>query len=136
MDIYGVSMGIRACAKIYFQSMRATGRTTHMLSLVENGDLIIVHPTVNGKDLLRQLSMRGITKVDVRSASTLDEIRQMHRENRGCYKRVHLDHSFVDAYYMSAIEKTGNAIDAMLRDAHSQTMSELDFHSNARKFML
>lgn len=136
MDIYGVSMGIRACAKIYFQSMRATGRTTHMLSLVENGDLIIVHPTVNGKDLLRQLSMRGMTKVDVRSAATLDEIRQIQRENRGRYKRVHLDHSFVDAYYMDVIERTGRDIDAMLRDAHSQAMSELDFHTNFHKYTL
>ena len=136
MDIYGISLGIRACTNIYFQTIRRSGRTTHMISLVERGDLVIIHPDVHEREIHALLAKRGIQVVDVYKASSLEEVRNIARNQGKKYNRVHLDHSFVDAYYMKAIEDTGKSIDGLMRDLASQANHESDFHRNASKFRI
>ena len=136
MDIYGVSIGIRACTSIYFQTIRQSGRTTHMVSLVERGDLVIIHPNVNERDIYDLLAKRGIQGVDVAKARSLDEIRKLTQNQGKRYRRVHLDHSFIDAYYLKAIEDTGKNLDSLMKDLASQAEHESDFHRNALKHAL
>ena len=136
MDIYGISLGIRACTKIYFETVRQSGRTTHMVSLVERGDLVIIHPNVNDRDIYDLLAKRGIQGVDVARAGSLEEIRNIARNQGKKYNRVHLDHSFVDAYYLKAIEDTGMKLDSLMKDLASQANHESDFHRNASKFRI
>ena len=136
MDIYGISLGIRACTNIYFQTIRRSGRTTHMISLVERGDLVIIHPDVHEREIHALLAKRGIQVVDVYKASSLEEVRNIARNQGKKYNRVHLDHSFVDAYYLKAIEDTGRNLDGLMRDLASQANHESDFHRNASKFRI
>ena len=136
MDIYGVSLGIRACTNIYFETIRRSGRTTHMISLVERGDLIIIHPNVHEREIHALLAQRGIQGVDVRKADSLEEVRNIARNQGKKYNRVHLDHSFVDAYYLKAIEDTGRNLDGLMRSMASQANHESDFHRNASKFRI
>lgn len=133
MDIYGVSLGIRACTNIYFHTVRQSGRTTHMVSLVERGDLVIIHPDVNDRDIYDLLAKRGIQGVDVAKARSLDEIRKLTQNQGKKYRRVHLDHSFVDAYYLKVIEDTGKNLDSLMKDLASQVDHESDFHRNASR---
>ena len=134
MDIYGISLGIRACTNIYFETVRQSGRTTHMVSLVERGDLVIIHPNVNDRDIYNLLAKRGIQGVDVEKARSLDEIRSLTQNQGKKYRRVHLDHSFVDAYYQKAIEDTGKNLDSLMKDLASQVDHESDFHRNASRY--
>ena len=136
MDIYGVSLGIRACTNIYFETIRRSGRTTHMISLVERGDLIIIHPNVHEREIHALLAQRGIQGVDVAKAGSLEEVRNIARNQGKKYNRVHLDHSFVDAYYLKAIEDTGRNLDGLMRSMASQANHESDFHRNASKFRI
>ena len=77
MDIYGISLGIRACTKIYFETIRQSGRTTHMVSLVERGDLVIIHPNVSDRDICRCHLLRSARRrIQVRwsDAAILDDL--------------------------------------------------------------
>ena len=134
MDIYGVSLGIRACTNIYFETVRQSGRTTHMVSSVERGDLVIIHPNVNDRDIYDLLAKRGIQGVDVAKARSLDEIRKLTQNQGKKYRRVHLDHSFVDAYYLKVIEDTGKNLDSLMRDLASQGDHESAFPRNASRY--
>lgn len=134
MDIYGVSLGIRACTNIYFQTISQSGRTTHMVSLVERGDLVIIHPNVHEREIYNLLAKRGIQGVDVAKAGSLDEIRNLAQNQGKKYRRVHLDHSFVDAYYLKVIEDTGKNLDSLMKDLASQVDHECDFHRNASRY--
>ena len=134
MDIYGISLGIRACTNIYFETVRQSGRTTHMVSLVEQGDLVIIHPNVNDREIYDLLAKRGIQGVDVAKASSLNEIHNLARNQGKKYRRVHLDHSFVDAFYQKAIEDTGRNLDSLMKDLASQVDHESDFHRNASRY--
>ena len=134
MDIYGVSLGIRACTNIYFETVRQSGRTTHMVSSVERGDLVIIHTNVNDRDIYDLLAKRGIQGVDVAKACSLDEIRKLTQNQGKKYRRVHLDHSFVDAYYLKAIEDTGKNLESLMKDLASQVDHESDFHRNASRY--
>ena len=136
MDIYGISLGIRACTNIYFETVRQSGRTTHMVSLVERGDLVIIHTNVNDRDIYDLLAKRGIQGVDVAKARSLDEIRKLTQNQGKKYRRVHLDHSFVDAYYQKAIEDTGKNLDSLMKDLASQVDHESDFHRNAARYSM
>ena len=136
MDIYGISLGIRACTNIYFQTIRRSGRTTHMISLVERGDLVIIHPDVHERGIHDLLAKRGIQGVDVYRASSLEEVRNIALNQGKKYNRVHLDHSFVDAYYLKAIEDTSKSLDGLMRNLASQANHESDFHRNGIKFWI
>lgn len=134
MDIYGVSVGIRACARIYFQGLRATGRTTHMISQVENGDLIIFHTNAQeeSKRVLAALSMRGVRDVQVGTANSLEAARVVISTFHG--RRIHLDHSFVDALYMETIESVGKNLNSILARSQSVPQSPAEFHPRANHF--
>ena len=136
MDIYGISLAIRACTSIYFETVRQSGRTTHMVSLVERGDLVIIHPNVSDRDIYDLLAKRGIQGVDIARACTLDEIRKLTQNQGKKYRRVHLDHSFVDAYYLRAIEDIGKNLDSLMKDLASQADHESDFHRNASRYSM
>lgn len=136
MDIYGISLGIRACTSIYFQTLRQSGRTAHMLSLVERGDLVIIHPNISDREIHNLLAKRGIKGVDIARACTLDDIRKLALNQGKRYRRVHLDHSFIDAYYLKTIEDTGKNLDSLMRDLASQAEHESDFHRNASRYSL
>lgn len=108
MDHFGIGAAIQGAAKIYMQSARCTGRTTSLVESVKEGDRICFADSKEAERVRRLCLERGVAIECV----VIDPKQPERIFERGTPKgRTLFDHSWVQQYYLAAIERAGAEID-------------------------
>lgn len=126
MDHFGIGSGVLGCAAVYMTSCRRTGRTTSLLESLKPGDRVCCARSEHARDLesrLRQRRLEGVTVI------VLDPQRahEIFERSGPSERRTLFDHSWVEQYYLRAIERCAADIDHLQRESsgfgtpHAQT---------------
>lgn len=114
MDHFGIGAAIQAGAKIYMQSARRTGRTTSLVESVKDGDRICFATTREAERVRRLCLERGVNVECI----TVDPKQAQRIFERGTPQgRTLFEHSWVEQYYLAAIERAGVEIDHLQQQA-------------------
>ena len=102
MDIYGIGNALKAYACCYNQTSRRSGRTTYLLSQINDESVIVFAETAEAsrirKELCRLNSKASCIVIDPRKPYELRE-----RLKGSPLANVHFDHTWVDMFYADAI---------------------------------
>ena len=111
MDQYAIGLGVKNSALIFFETTRRTGRTTRMVDNLKTGDRVIFASSQEAHRVKKICWKKGIeikTRViDPREHDSW-HIEQLLRNGRYV-----LDHSWVEMYYINAIDKAQRDIDSL-----------------------
>jgi hypothetical protein len=119
-------------ARCYFQSARGTGRTTSLLESLKDGDRVCC---VSSKEADRITRMMRERKIDAQ-AIAVDPNRPERIFERGTPKgRTIFDESWVEQYYMRALEAAARDIDHFQREASGFGAAHLETREAARFMM-
>jgi hypothetical protein len=124
MDHFGIGAAMKAMALNYTYSARRTGRTTSLVESVKDGDRIVFAERREA-DRVGHLCLERGVKVECIVIDPRDPGRVMER--RQPEGRTIFDHSWVEIFYMRAIEAAAGAIDHLEREtsgygeAHRET---------------
>lgn len=111
MDIFGIGDSLQERFGDYSRCARGTGRTTHLIESLADGDVVVVRNHVEGRCIQRYCDDAG---VDVRTVIVNPEKPQeAERELCGIDVRgnVYFDHTWLEHYYRKAIERCINDVD-------------------------
>lgn len=131
MDHFGIGTAVEGAARMYFQGARRSGRTTSMLDSLKDGDRIWFADAREANRVERLCKERGLT-VECRTLSVrgLDSV-------RGAFEcgtpkgRTLFDHSWVEQFYMAAIQNAQAAIDHTQRETSGWGAAHLDTRRRA-----
>jgi glutamine cyclotransferase len=100
--------------RLYSQTARQTGRTTSLIESLKDGDRVCCATTEEARHLKRMCRDRGLQVTVI----TLP-IRDAHRifERGTSQGRTIFDHTWVERYYMAAVERAQDEIDQLQREA-------------------
>jgi hypothetical protein len=114
VDHFGIGAAMQGAARIYMQSARRTGRTTALVESVKDGDRICFLDNREAERVRRLCLERGV-KVE---CIVIDPKRPDRVFERGTSQgRTLFDHSWIEQYYLSAIERATQDIDHLEREA-------------------
>jgi len=124
MDHFGIGSAVKGSVRIYFQSARRTGRTTSLIESVKNGDRIYFSNRQEADRVKRLLRDREISAecVVVDPADPHSAYRVGTPSGRSVF-----DHTWVEQFYLDAIERCRVEIDRIEREtsgfgtAHMET---------------
>ena len=104
-DIYGTGSAIRALFQIWSNTTRGTGRTKHMVSQLQGGDVVVFKQSQEG-DRVRRLCREAGFDIEVRvvDPGRPYEVYEKVQALRGVGGRVLFDHTWVEEYYREMIE--------------------------------
>ena len=124
MDAYGIGAALQGAARIYFQSARRTGRTTALLESLKDGDRVIFSDSREADRVGRLARELGV-KIQCLVIDPKDPRRLFERgTSEG---RTIFDHSWVEAWYMQALQGASMELDHLQREssgwgvAHAET---------------
>lgn len=117
-DIYGISAAMKTAFKMYQQSSRATGRTTHLLNMVRDGDVVLFETRQHADTFKRELRhKRGRTDVkcivvkDVKSfVISDDDAEYLMGYNEG---EILFDHVLIERLYEVAIHQVQDRMESI-----------------------
>lgn len=129
MDHFGIGAAIRGAAHIYFQSARQTGRTTSLVESVKDGDRIVFTDNRKAERVHRLCLDRGVTvECIVIEPKTPERVFE-----RGTPEgRTIFDHSWVEQFYILAIDNAAQTLDYLERqasgygEAHRETRRKVE----------
>lgn len=114
MDHFGIGPAMQGIAHIYFRSARQTGRTTSLVESVKDGDRIIFANSAEANRVRRLCKERD---VQVECVVVAPETPERVFELGTPPGRTLFDHSWVEQRYLVAIERVGNEIDYIEKQA-------------------
>lgn len=124
MDHFGIGAAIQGAARIYIQSARRTGRTTSLVESVQEGDRVFFSDIKEAHRVLRLCKERGVNI----ECLVVDPKKPEQAFSFGTSQgRTLFDHSWVEQYYLQAIERAQNEIDHFQQqlsgygEAHQET---------------
>lgn len=110
MDLFGIGQAINGAVMIYFQSARATGRTTMMLEMLKNGDRIVFYNSREADRVKRLLRERNLNvECIIAPPDNLDRLFE-HGTSQG---RTVFDHTWIERFWLRQIKLTTKDIDFM-----------------------
>lgn len=125
MDHFGIGQAMRGMALTYTQSARRTGRTTSLLDSLKDGDRVCFFDAREA-DRFQRLCRERSLKVECIVVPTADPGRIFERgTSEG---RTIFDHTWVEQFYIQALERCHSDIDKLQREssgdgaAHIETM--------------
>lgn len=131
MDSFGIGQAMKGMAHVYFQSARQTGRTTALVESLKDGDRVIFTNSKEAdrvKDLCREF---GKT-IDTMVVDPKDPRRVFERGTP--QGRTVFDHSWVEQFYLSAIDECQKDIDHLQRESSGFGMAHVETRIKAREF--
>lgn len=105
-DIYGISSAMKSMVRMYQCSSRRTGRTSHLISLLQPGDMVVFADSKHMENFRHQLRMIG--KADQVNLRVVDVKR--HRQSLDMVtaaitiNRLHFDHQWIEMFYQQKID--------------------------------
>lgn len=137
-DIFGIGSAMKAMSMIYFQSARASGRTTQMVESLKDGDRVVFSDSREAKRVDRMIHERGLTKVRCITVPVHEPQRVF--ENGTSQGRTIFDHRWVQDFYEMRIKSIGDDIHYFQREssgfgeAHLETRRETEEISKWMQF--
>lgn len=112
MDHFGIGSAVKGVVLTYFQTSRGTGRTVSLVESVKDGDRVIFSNTREAERVRRLCLERGVSVdcVVVNPNNPTDIFRHAPSPNG---TRTLFDHSWVEQYYMQAIEHCQKGIEEL-----------------------
>ena len=107
MDLFGIGEAMKALVIVYYNTARQTGRTTHMLKYLKDGDRICFADRREAdrvRRICKDLSLD--VKCIVINPSKLHGLHNLPRSTG----RTIFDHSWVERFYIDAISHAGNTM--------------------------
>lgn len=123
MDHFGIGNALRGVANAYFQGARRTGRTTSLIDSLKDGDRVCFasHPAAG--DFKRKIrDLNGTITLAVVNPKEPDRLFN-HGPSKG---RTIFDHTWVEQYYMAAIERATREIDDLQKYASLPSEDHID----------
>ena len=124
MDHFGIGQAVKGAVKVYFMSARQTGRTSSLVESLKNGDTVVFANTREEKRVRNFCKERDI-KINtiVTSPKNPSEVFGKITVGKG---RTIFDHSWVEQYYMNAIERAQSEIDHFQRETSGFGMAHIE----------
>jgi hypothetical protein len=130
MDAFGIGQAIKGMALTYFAASRRSGRSTAMVESLQGGDRVACLTAEEAARLLRLCMRRGVQAEFI----VIDPARPEIVFERGTAKgRMIFDHSWVEAFYMRAIEQATRDIDHLQREASGFGTAHLETRRRAEE---
>lgn len=126
MDFFGIGAALRAMARVYSETARATGRTNTLLDSVQDGDRIICASDTEKRDLQRRLRERGRHGVTVLAITPERDDGALY-ELGTSQRQTIFEHTWVERSYAHALQRHAGFIDHWQQrlsgygEAHRQT---------------
>lgn len=108
MDMFGIGQAMKGMLNVYIQSSRRSGRTMSMVENIKNGDRVVF---TNHKEAGRVRRLCEKRNVDIECIIVDPETPERLFEKGVNKGRTVFDHSWVENFYLRAIEKTQKDID-------------------------
>ena len=124
MDLFGIGNAMKSMAITYFQTSRATGRTTAMVEGLKDGDRVVFMTWVEATRVKRLCEERGVT-IDCIVISP-DQVERLFERGISIGRTI-FDHSWVEKYYINALNQVSLDIDHIQKvssgvgEAHRET---------------
>lgn len=110
MDHFGIGAAMQGMAQTYFQTARRTGRTVSLVESVKDGDRLIFTNRTEADRVYRLCQGRGV----IAECIVIDPSRVSELFERGSSKgRTIFDHSWVEQWYLSALENACKQLDTL-----------------------
>lgn len=135
MDHFGIGVAMRAMLLNYQHSARRSGRTTSLVQSVKDGDRIVFPSRREAERVERLLKARGV-KVQCIVIDPKDPGRLVERDPLSGDCRTIFDHTWVEQFYTSAIERAESTIDYLQRETsgHGERNEEaVEWHDRGEK---
>lgn len=130
MDSFGIGQAMKGMAHMYFHSARGTGRTMALVESLKDGDRVIFTNSAEAarvKDLCRELGKTIETMV-------VDPVDPARVFERGTPQgRTVFDHSWVEQFYLVAIDACQKDIDRLQRESSGFGMAHVETRMKARE---
>ena len=113
MDHFGIGQAVKGAAHIYFHSSRHTGRTVSLVESLRDGDRV-VFTNANEADRVKHMCLERNVKIDTMVIDPKEPLRIFERgSSQG---RTIFDHSWVEQFYLNAIERCEYEINHLQRE--------------------
>lgn len=134
MDHYGIGAAVEGAARIYLQSARQTGRTTSLIESLKTGDRAVFINTREAKRVKWLCKERGVEietiVVDPKNPLKIYDIGSVPGEGRCIF-----DHSWVEQFYLNAINDAREAIDTFQRETSGYGMVHIETRLRAQEVL-
>jgi len=134
MDHFGIGTGVAGAAKVYFQSSRRTGRTTSLVDSLKDGDVVVFLNEREGQRVKSLCKDRGVDIEIVVCNPAMPERLFTQYAPLGD-ERFLFDHSWVEAFYMRAIDRAQNDIDRFQKEFSGRGEAHRETERQAREIM-
>lgn len=130
MDRFGIGNMLQGAARCMFQQSRGSGRTTELLHSLKDGDRVVFTNSTESERVKRLANEMGIRiETQVIDPSRPDRLTEFGTPAG----HLILDHSWVEAYYMHALEEAGRSIDRIQRELSGPGMAHVETRLAARE---
>ena len=130
MDHFGIGQAMKGMARCYFLASRGTGRTTSLLESLKDGDRVCC---ATGKEADRLTRMLRERKVDAQAIAVDPNTPQRIFERGTPEGRTIFDESWVEQYYLRALEAAAKDIDRLQREASGRGAAHIETRLAARE---
>lgn len=107
-DIYGIDVGVKASLNIFFQSGRATGRTSRMISMLKPGDVVVFENANECNRVRNLIKIAGMEGVYCEVYDPENPLRYT------CQGTCYFDHSLIEKFYRDAIKQAERDIENVI----------------------
>lgn len=129
MDFFGIGNAIYGAALIYFRASRGTGRTTALIDGAKDGDRIVFATEQEARRIRYLLKDRGV-QVDC-VVIPIEQAQDIFRRGTPTGRTI-FDHTWVERFYLKAIEDTSRHIDMLQRESSGQGSAHVETRMAAR----
>lgn len=102
MDVFGIGAAVRGAVVTYFTMARGSGRSTHLVDILKDGDCVVFTNRMEADRILYQCKRRRLD-VECIVVSVNDPQALFNRTRSRAKGRTIFDHSWVEQYYLKAI---------------------------------
>lgn len=110
MDHFGIGAGIQGALRTYLQSGRRTGRTVSLIESVKDGDTVVFLDEREARRVQKLCRERGV-EIEIAVSDTRTPERLFSRPSPSGSERTIFDHSWVEEFYMDAVNRARKDID-------------------------
>jgi hypothetical protein len=110
MDIYGIGNALKSMVGFYVFNSRSTGRTTHLLQIVESGDRVIFSEDAHLRHFKERLREHGITGVELVKFPVNRNPLERLSTGQG---QTYLDHNWIEDRYRWVLDNEARGLDSI-----------------------
>lgn len=130
-DFFGIRAAVLGAANVYFRTARGSGRTLALVESLRDGDRVVFTNAVEAKRVQRMCMERGVAiKILVMEPKDPHGIFDRGGPSKG---RTMFDHTWVEQYYLAALERAGDVLDHCERESSGHGTPHIETRLRARE---